>query len=243
METTATTLLALTQQAPHNYFIGKRKPYRGSTYNSFVIGFSARSEQCLHARSWNCEIDDTRDALLCLIDTCIVLITRVKGKKIERERKEGKLNLFRERKSEREREREKKIEGDRKKLKWLEGIRIKFNLNQPSFIDVARTSRGHVPSKARHLHLTASLSLSTSSHFLTIVLASLRSPSLDAAFASFSLPIHVPTLLFLSCSSARLPPLSLQRSLLSPLATDAPRMSVWKIQTWTRTVRCPRHDL
>jgi len=48
-------------------------------------------------------------------------------------KKEKKLNLERER----EREREKR---DRKALEKIEGIHIKFNLNQPSFINVARIS-------------------------------------------------------------------------------------------------------
>lgn len=43
------------------------------------------------------------------------------------------------------------------------------------------------------------------------------SPSLRAAFAPSSFSIHVPTLLFLSCSTARSLPLSLQRSLFSPV--------------------------
>lgn len=43
------------------------------------------------------------------------------------------------------------------------------------------------------------------------------SPCLRVAFAPSSLPIHVPTLLFLSCSTARSLPLSLKRSLFSPV--------------------------
>lgn len=51
----------------------------------------------------------------------------------------------------------------------------------------------HVSSKARHLHLTASLSLSLalSSSLLFTVVPTL-SPSLRTAFAPSSLPIHVP---------------------------------------------------
>lgn len=88
-----------------------------------------------------------------------------------------------------------------------------------------RAYLGHVSSKARHLHLTAALPPPLS--LLFAIVPTLSFTSLRAAFAPSSLPIHVQTLLFLSCSTARSLPLSLQRSLLSPvdLVADATGVS------------------
>lgn len=183
-----------------------------------MVESSTRESKNPWVQSRNYEIDDTCDAgLIRLTDA------RNDEKKEKKREKAEKREIFAGfcdfETKDREWEKMKESGGN---WKMVERKMHQIQSKSTQFYR-RRAYLGHVSSKARHLHLTASLFLSL---HLSFSLSFLHS-RLRAAFAPSSLPIHVQTLLFLSCSTARSLPLSLQWSLLSPvdLVADATGVS------------------